>query len=897
MCMRTGMTRWGTERGIYQISGTGITTTSISATDLQNVNYSGTYTQANNTAGNYVKYTITATGFTITATPGTATDGFPRAPLNGIQIVPHVTTSPDFSITTTPGSQTVVAGGVTTYTATIGALNGFTGVVTLSASGVPAGTTASFSPATITGSGTSTLTVTTTGSTPVGTSTLTITGTSGTLTHTAPVTLVVNAQPPPPDFTITGSPGTQTVVAGNSTTYTATIGSLNGFAGVVTLSASGLPSGTTTSYSPATVTGSGSSTLTVTTTSSTPAGTSTVTLTGVSGSTTHTATVSLTVTTPGTPKAISIDFVGQGTVMGSTEVAGVVQKANWNNASGLTNTTGQVLVDETGAATAAKVTWNTNGMWNLPITDTPGDARMMRGYLDTVGSVTTVTVTGLASNAAGYDVYVYADGDDPLGNRTGIYQISGTGITTTSISATDLQNVNYSGTYTQANNTAGNYVKYTITATGFTITATPGTATDGFPRAPLNGIQIVPHVTTSPDFSITTTPGSQTVVAGGVTTYTATIGALNGFTGVVTLSASGVPAGTTASFSPATITGSGTSTLTVTTTGSTPVGTSTLTITGTSGTLTHTAPVTLVVNAQPPPPDFTITGSPGTQTVVAGNSTTYTATIGSLNGFAGVVTLSASGLPSGTTTSYSPATVTGAGSSTLTVTTTSSTPAGTSTVTLTGVSGSTTHTATVSLTVTTPGTPKAISIDFVGQGTVMGSTEVAGVVQKANWNNASGLTNTTGQVLVDETGAATAAKVTWNTNGMWNLPITDTPGDARMMRGYLDTVGSVTTVTVTGLASNAAGYDVYVYADGDDPLGNRTGIYQISGTGITTTSISATDLQNVNYSGTYTQANNTAGNYVKYTITATGFTITATPGTATDGFPRAPLNGIQIVPQ
>ena len=138
----------------------------------------------------------------------------------------------------------------------------------------------------------------------------------------------------------------------------------------------------------------------------------------------HTTTVSLTVTTTGTG-VISIDFVGQGTVMGSTEVAGVVAKANWNNASGLTNTTGQALVDETGSATGAKVTWNTNGIWILPITDTPGNARMMRGYLDTTGATTTVTVAGLPANAAGYDVYVYADGNNNAATRTGAYQISG----------------------------------------------------------------------------------------------------------------------------------------------------------------------------------------------------------------------------------------------------------------------------------------------------------------------------------------------------------------------------------------------------------------------------------------------------------------------------------------
>jgi hypothetical protein len=190
-----------------------------------------------------------------------------------------------------------------------------------------------------------------------------------------------------------------------------------------------------------------------------------------------------------------------------------------------------------------------------------------------------------------------------------------------------------------------------------------------------------------------------------------------------------------------------------------------------------------------------------------------------------------------------------------------------------------------------------ISIDFVGQGTAMGSTEVAGVVVKPNWNNASGLTNTTGQTLLDESGTATGAKVVWNTNGMWDLPVTDTAGNVRMMRGYLDTVGGTITLTVAGLPTNSAGYDVYVYADGDNGVAARTGGYQISGAGITTTSVNLTDAANTDFSGTFTQANNSNGNYVKFTITATGFTITATPGAATDGNPRAPVNGMQIVPR
>src|ERR1017187_8526298 len=478
----------------------------------------------------------------------------------------------NFSMSISPSSQTVVVGNATTFATSIGAVDGFSGAVTLSASGLPAGATASFSPATVTGSGSSTLTVTTSGTTPLGTSTLTITGTSGSLTQTASVSLTVAATQPPPNFSLTATPSSQTVVVGNATTFTTSIGAENGFSGVVTLSASGLPAGATASFSPATVTGSGTSTLTVTTSSTTPLGTSTLTITGTSGSLTQRASVTLTVANAA---AIGIKFVGEGTAMGSTEVAGVVAQSNWNDASGTSSTTPLVLLDQNGDSTSATVTWNTNGIWELPIADNPGNYRMMRGYLDTVGGTTTVTVAGLPANAAGYQVYVYADGDNGGATRTGAYQISGTGITTTRVNLTDAANTNFSGTFTQANNSAGNYVLFTITATGFTITATPGVSTDSDPRAPLNAIQIVPLAPTTPTFSLTATPSSQTVVVGNATTFTTSIGAVDGFSGAVTLSASGLPAGATASFSPATVTGSGSSTLTVTTSGTTPLGTST----------------------------------------------------------------------------------------------------------------------------------------------------------------------------------------------------------------------------------------------------------------------------------------------------------------------------------
>jgi len=78
-----------TRKASYRISGAGITTTTINGTDSGGVNFNGAFKQANSTPGNYVKFTINATGFNLTATPGSATDGVQRAAINGIQIVPN----------------------------------------------------------------------------------------------------------------------------------------------------------------------------------------------------------------------------------------------------------------------------------------------------------------------------------------------------------------------------------------------------------------------------------------------------------------------------------------------------------------------------------------------------------------------------------------------------------------------------------------------------------------------------------------------------------------------------------------------------------------------------------------------------------------------------------------
>src|SRR5205807_5534199 len=82
-------------------------------------------------------------------------------------------------------------GSGTSYTVTTATTAGSAQNVTFSASGLPAGASASFTPASVTSGGTSTMSVTTSTSTPAGNSTITITGTGATV-HSTTVTLVVN---------------------------------------------------------------------------------------------------------------------------------------------------------------------------------------------------------------------------------------------------------------------------------------------------------------------------------------------------------------------------------------------------------------------------------------------------------------------------------------------------------------------------------------------------------------------------------------------------------------------------------------------------------------------------------------------------------------------------------
>lgn len=112
------------------------------------------------------------------------------------------------------------------------------------------------------------------------------------------------------DFSLSASPSSQTIEAGEATTFAITVDAPDGLSSAVVFSVSGLPAGTFGSFSPSSLSGSGTTTLTILTDDSAPADVATLVVTGIAGMVTHTVDVTLTITAP--PPLGTIQFLIDG---------------------------------------------------------------------------------------------------------------------------------------------------------------------------------------------------------------------------------------------------------------------------------------------------------------------------------------------------------------------------------------------------------------------------------------------------------------------------------------------------------------------------------------------------------------------------------------------------------
>jgi kumamolisin len=286
------------------------------------------------TTGTSGSYSAT-TGYDLVTGWGSPNTGLLAALTGGT-----TTQTPAFTITASPTSVSVTAAATASVTATTALTTavsgGFSSAVALTATGQPAGVTVAFSPTSIAspGSGSSTATFTVAPSTAAGTYSITLTGAGGNLTSKTAVNLTVAAAPKPA-FTLTPSATSVAVtetatgsVTGSATLTTALSG---GFSSAIALTATGQPSGVTVAFSPALIAspGSGSSKVTFTVASSTPAGSYAITLTGTGAGITTSTKLSLAVaaaakpafTLTASPASVSIIAGGSSAGTNSTGTA------------------------------------------------------------------------------------------------------------------------------------------------------------------------------------------------------------------------------------------------------------------------------------------------------------------------------------------------------------------------------------------------------------------------------------------------------------------------------------------------------------------------------------------------------------------------------------------------
>ena len=170
------------------------------------------------------------------------------------------------------------------------------------------------------------------------------------ITNGIPSNSIVVDVVPGPDFSLSASPSSVSILQGGGGTSTITVTPANGFSGSVALTVSGLPTGVTAAFSPNPATTT--STLTLTASGTATTGTSTLTIAGVSGSETHTTTLSLTVNSSGGPTVtVSPTSLTWGTVpIGS---AGATKSVILTNTGGATLTITSIAVSGDFALTSS----------------------------------------------------------------------------------------------------------------------------------------------------------------------------------------------------------------------------------------------------------------------------------------------------------------------------------------------------------------------------------------------------------------------------------------------------------------------------------------------------------------------------------------------------------------
>jgi hypothetical protein len=344
---------------------------------------------------------ITGTGGTRTATitfnvAGTAAPGVYPLTVNatgpGISAVSTTYTLTvsafSFSLAFTPPTLSVLQGTSGTSTVNI-TRNNLTGNVALAVTGAPAGVTATLSPTTTSGT-TSTLTVTAAANAALGAATLTLTGTSaGAADQTATLPITITA--PTSSVGLTLTPTAVSIAQGANASTSIALARTN-FTGNVTFAAENLPAGVTANFVPNPNTGTGPTTLTLTTSGTTPVATTPITIRATgTGIAAVTSTLNLSVVAPGQSVGLSATPATLSVARGANATR-TIDLARTNFTGGVTLTVEGLPAGVTAAFAPSPATGATSVMTiTVPATATPGTYTLtIRG---TGSGITDATMT------------------------------------------------------------------------------------------------------------------------------------------------------------------------------------------------------------------------------------------------------------------------------------------------------------------------------------------------------------------------------------------------------------------------------------------------------------------------------------------------------------------------
>lgn len=657
-------------------------------------------------AGSLCTLTLKAAASTAVSTASLTLRGSGGGLLATAPLTLNVTPGPGFTLAAAPAQVSVASGSSVSTAVSVAGTAGYSGMVTLSLSGLPGGLSAAFNPSVVSigasgasASATSTLTITATAGASAVSANVTIKGVSAALS--AATTFTVNATGVR-GFTLTAMPPAVGLVQGGSATALIGVVGKGNFTGNVTLTLPGLPTGVTATFTPAVAATGTTATLVLLAAPSAAVASRGVTLTGTSGSISATAPLTVSVTASGF--TLSTNPPSLTVVAGSFATTAISVTANGSF-------TGSVSLSVTGLPQGVSAAFN-------PVAIPAGGTATLRltaaasALLGTANLALRGTYSSLAESAPLILNVVPAPGFSLIATPPTLTIAAGASLSSTvvvsgtggfagavTLAVSGLR-AGVTATVSPASVPAGGTATVTVTAAASSTASNGNISILGTGGGLSVQIPITVAVIAAPGFSLT--PGASTLNVAPGATGLAGISVLTkgGYQGIVSLYVAGLPGGVTAAFTPSTTAVGGSAMLMITVAPSTGLSTSLLTITGISGNLSATTTISLTIAA----PGFYLQAGATSLSVGDGLSVSTTVKVIPAYGFTGTVTLAATGLPCGIYAVFTPPSIPAGGTASLKLSSNFGAVV-TTNIVITGTSGAMRATATLSLSADT---------DFVG---------------------------------------------------------------------------------------------------------------------------------------------------------------------------------------